>query len=73
MVLRFLLERWFGSYMLTSYLPCLILLVIGTATQLYPVTAVSDRVMVTLSCLIVLASLLAQVKEWFVLVLYITF
>ncbi|XP_063889635.1 uncharacterized protein LOC135116214 [Scylla paramamosain] len=59
-VLRFLLERWYGSYMLTSYLPCLILLVIGTATQLYPVTAVSDRVMVTLSCLIVLASLLAQ-------------
>ncbi|XP_069185099.1 uncharacterized protein [Procambarus clarkii] len=56
----FLLERWFGSYMLTTYLPCLILLVIGTSTLAYPVSALSDRVMVTLSCLIVLASLLAQ-------------
>ncbi|ROT73128.1 hypothetical protein C7M84_008444 [Penaeus vannamei] len=57
----FLLERYYGTHILTTIGPCFVLTVIGYLTQLFGSDNFSDRIMVTLSCLIVVASLFSQI------------
>ncbi|KAK7074026.1 hypothetical protein SK128_022558 [Halocaridina rubra] len=59
--IQILLERRYGSYFYTTFGPCFILGLIGSFTQFYAYENFSDRIMVTLSCLIVVASLFSQV------------
>ncbi|ROT71109.1 putative low-density lipoprotein receptor-related protein 2-like [Penaeus vannamei] len=57
----FLLRRLRGSYALTTFGPCVVLNTIGGLTQFFERDNFSDRIMVTLSCLIVVANLFSQV------------
>ena len=56
------LRRVYTSFLLNTFLPCFILEVISIATHFLPLDDYQDRVSVTLSCLIVMASLFAQVN-----------
>lgn len=59
---KVLLFRKYQSYMLTTFLPCGILIILGNFTLTgFLVNNFSDRIMVTLSLLIVVASLFSQV------------
>ncbi|XP_068248571.1 uncharacterized protein [Palaemon carinicauda] len=63
MKIHVLLQRRYGSYVLTTFLPCVILTLIGSFTQFFAYDNFSDRTMVTLSCLIVITSLFGQVSS----------
>ncbi|XP_037775248.1 uncharacterized protein LOC119572299 isoform X2 [Penaeus monodon] len=56
-----LLRRRFASYVFTTFSPCLVLTLIGYMTQFFSHENFSDRIMVTLSCLIVVAALFSQI------------
>ncbi|XP_037775243.1 uncharacterized protein LOC119572296 [Penaeus monodon] len=58
---KVLLQRRYGSYIFTTFGPCLVLTLIGYLTLFFGVDNFSDRIMVTLSCLIVVAALFAQI------------
>nr|XP_045603292.1 uncharacterized protein LOC123761356 [Procambarus clarkii] len=58
---RVLLRRQFGAYLLTTFLPCWILGIIGFATLSFRSSDFSERISVTLSCLIVIAALYSQI------------
>lgn len=59
---KVLLYREFQSYMLTTFLPCGILIALSNSTLMgFLLKNFSDRIMVTLSLLIVVASLFSQV------------
>ncbi|XP_068245366.1 uncharacterized protein [Palaemon carinicauda] len=60
-ITRILLERRYGAYVFTTFLPCSLLGMIGGLTQFFAYENFSDRIMVTLSCLIVVAALFSQV------------
>lgn len=51
-----------GAYVFNTFLPCLILELIGILTLLMPSHDYQDRVSVTLSCLIVMSALFTQVS-----------
>ncbi|XP_047475759.1 uncharacterized protein LOC125029721 isoform X1 [Penaeus chinensis] len=59
--LRILLRRQYGAYLFTTFLPCWILGVIGFGTLYFKRQDFSDRIGVTLSCLIVIAALFSQI------------
>ncbi|ROT61595.1 putative glycine receptor subunit alpha-2 [Penaeus vannamei] len=56
-----LLRRRYASYVFTTFSPCLVLTLIGYMTQFFSHENFSDRIMVTLSCLIVVAALFSQI------------
>ncbi|XP_064117995.1 uncharacterized protein LOC135223487 isoform X2 [Macrobrachium nipponense] len=58
---RILLSRRYGAYILTTFLPCLVLTIIGALTEFFEDDNFSDRINVTLAALIVIASLISQV------------
>ncbi|XP_053633497.2 uncharacterized protein [Cherax quadricarinatus] len=58
---RVLLSRQFGAYLLTTFLPCWILGIIGFTTLYFRTSDFSERISVTLSCLIVIAALYSQI------------
>ncbi|KAF2361252.1 Neurotransmitter-gated ion-channel ligand-binding domain [Trinorchestia longiramus] len=58
-----LLESRFGGFVLSMFMPCLIITVIGITTLFFEFDNFQDRITVTLSCLIVEAGLYAQVIE----------
>uniref|UniRef100_A0A6A7G4D8 Glycine receptor subunit alpha-2-like n=1 Tax=Hirondellea gigas TaxID=1518452 RepID=A0A6A7G4D8_9CRUS len=57
------LQRLYGAYILTTYLPCVLLEVIGLSTFALPFSMMSDRLNVTVACLIVMAALFTQVSS----------
>lgn len=60
--LKLLFTRKFDAYLLTTFLPCVLLCVLSELTLFYfDLDAFTDRIAITLSLLIVLASLFAQV------------
>lgn len=59
--LRILLRRQYGAYLFTTFLPCWILGIIGFGTLYFKRQDFSDRIGVTLSCLIVIAALFSQI------------
>ncbi|XP_042861045.1 uncharacterized protein LOC122246510 isoform X2 [Penaeus japonicus] len=59
--LRILLRRQYGAFLFTTFLPCWILGVIGFGTLYFKRQDFSDRIGVTLSCLIVIAALFSQI------------
>ncbi|XP_047476773.1 uncharacterized protein LOC125030639 [Penaeus chinensis] len=58
---KILLQRRYASYIFTTFGPCFVLTLIGYLTLFFGVDNFSDRIMVTLSCLIVVAALFAQI------------
>ncbi|XP_064098704.1 uncharacterized protein LOC135209879 [Macrobrachium nipponense] len=60
--LKFLVSRNFGAYVLTTFLPVMILGLTGDLSHLFESTNFSDRVMLTLTAFIVAASLFAAVS-----------
>lgn len=60
--MKLVLERRFSSYLLTSILPSLVLMLAGVGTLLLPTDRLADRLDATLACLIVIASLFSQVR-----------
>lgn len=60
--IKLLFTRRFDAYLLTTFLPCVLLCVLSELTLVYfDLDAFTDRITITLSLLIVLASLFAQV------------
>ena len=59
--LIFNLNRKYGAYIFNIFLPCLIMEILGLLTLFMPIDSYSDRVAVTLSCLIVMAALFTTV------------
>ncbi|XP_064117993.1 gamma-aminobutyric acid receptor subunit pi-like isoform X1 [Macrobrachium nipponense] len=59
--IHILLSRRYGAYILTTFLPCLVLTIIGALTEFFEDDNFSDRINVTLAALIVIASLISQV------------
>ena len=58
----FLLERIYVSYLLTTFGPCIVLCVLGSVTMIaFELNNFTDRVAITSSLLIVVASLFSQV------------
>ncbi|MCL4144127.1 UNVERIFIED_CONTAM: hypothetical protein GTU68_064801 [Idotea baltica] len=57
------MKRKNGAYILTTFLPCFILEIIGLLTLVLPFDDYQDRVTVTLSCLIVMSTLFAQTSS----------
>ena len=62
-MLTFKINRKYGAYIYNTFMPCIILEVIGLLTHVIPLDDLSDRIMVTLSCLIVMAALFTQVTN----------
>ncbi|RXG72811.1 hypothetical protein Avbf_07785 [Armadillidium vulgare] len=64
-VLNFALvfSRRYGSYFLTTILPCILIGLLGTLTHCFSPENISERIDVTLQCLIVLASLFSQMSS----------
>lgn len=57
-----LLERVYNSYLLTTFIPCIVLCILGSITMIaFRPDNFTDRVTVTISLLIVVASLFSQV------------
>ncbi|XP_068207381.1 uncharacterized protein [Palaemon carinicauda] len=56
-VMKFMVSRNAGAFFLTTFLPSMILGIIGCFTHTFDEKDFSDRIMVTLTCLIVIASL----------------
>lgn len=66
LVLCFLFEHKFASYVFTTFIPCIILCGLAHVTLThFQLTDFNDRIMVTLSLLIVLASLFSQMSSTF--------
>ena len=62
----FILGRFYFSYLLTAFLPCIIIIMISEITViLFPLKDFTNRITVTLSLLIVVASLFAQTSSGF--------
>lgn len=61
MQVTFEFTRKNGAYLVNTFIPFVILELIGLLTLLMPYNDYQDRVTVTLSCLIVMATLFSQV------------
>ncbi|XP_064119092.1 uncharacterized protein LOC135224129 [Macrobrachium nipponense] len=59
--IHIMLSRRYGAYILTTFLPCIVLTIIGSLTEFFEDDNFSDRINVTLAALIVIASLISQV------------
>ena len=53
--------RLFGSQIMLTFMPCILLQVIGLCVFAIPLDDLSDRLTVSISCLIVMAALFSQV------------
>lgn len=63
-VLRLLFTHKFAAYLMTTFFPCIILCLLAHVTLThFQLTDFNDRIMVTLSLLIVLASLFSQLSS----------
>lgn len=60
-VLKLLFTRKFDSHLFNTFLPCVLLCVLSDVSLFFDIDAFTDRITITLSLLIVLASLFAQV------------
>ena len=56
------MKRMYASFLFNTFFPCVVLEVIGLMTHILPTDDYSDRITITLSCLIVMAALFTQVR-----------
>ena len=57
------MSRKYGAFHFNTFVPCIILEIIGFLSFLIPYDNYSDRIAVTLSCLIVMACLFTTVSQ----------
>ncbi|KAK4305077.1 hypothetical protein Pmani_023021 [Petrolisthes manimaculis] len=68
--LSFYLRSQYGYYLLTSFVPSGLMFIISYITFLFPLTAFSERVMASLTALLVLAALFTQASSNYVKTTY---
>ena len=60
------IARHYGSEILVTFLPCILQQIVGLSVFALPLDELSNRLAVSVSCLIVMAALFSQVQKIYI-------